>query len=62
MTKATYTNPDACSFCSGEYRRIVGLLFTSIFIALILIQRLRASAEPRADHLLTCVFARFHFW
>ena len=36
------------SLSSGEYRRIVGLNFTSVFIALILIQRSRASSDPRA--------------
>jgi len=33
---------------SGEYRRCVGFDVTCPFIALILIPRLRASADPRA--------------
>jgi len=43
-----HTIRTARSFSSTEYRFVVGLGFTSVFIALILFQRLRASTDPRA--------------
>ncbi len=46
------TRRTARSLSSGEYLRCDGLDFTSVFIALILIQRSRASTDPRAVQLL----------